>query len=113
MSIPWDKVLEATKGYAIEEVSVHFDEARRSWEPDFAVNPGETIRETLKQLGISGSEAADRMGVTQPYVANLLAGRKGIGPVTALKLEDLTGVRAEVWARLWAQYAVALERNRR
>ena len=83
------------------------------WRPDWAVNPGEVIREALQERGISGSRAADLMGVSQPFVAQLLAGRKGIGPVTAIRLEALTGVRAEFWARLWADYAVHRERNRR
>lgn len=86
---------------------------RHGWEPDYAVNPGETLRETIEEMGISQFEAADRMGVSQAYVSMLCSGRKGYGPVTALKLEALTGVRAEFWARLWAQYAVQVERLRR
>lgn len=85
--------------------------ASEPWEPDWAVNPGEILREKLGELGISGSAAANRMDVSPPFVSMLLAGRKGIGPVTALKLEALTGVRAEVWATLWARYAVHRERT--
>ncbi len=83
----------------------------QEWRPDWVVGPGEILREKLGELGISGSEAANRMGVTQPYVSNLLSGRKGIGPATALKLEALTGVSAETWATLWARYAVGRERT--
>lgn len=77
------------------------------------VHPGEILREKLAEMGLSGSAAADRMGVTQPRIAAILTGRKGVGPVTALKLEELTGMSADLWAALQARYDVDVERNRR
>lgn len=76
------------------------------------VNPGEILREKLDEMGLSLSKAADRMGVSQPYMSMLCAGRKGIGPQTAIKLESLTGISANMWASLSALYAVARERER-
>ncbi len=81
--------------------------------PDWLSPPGGTIAETIRGLGISRSEAARRMGVSPPFVTALVQSRKGIGPTTALRLEGLTGVSAEFWARLWAGYAVGVERRRR
>lgn len=77
------------------------------------VNPGEILRETLDEMGLSQFRAADRMGVSQAYMSMLCTGRKGIGPRTALKLEALTGISANMWASLSARYAVARERDRR
>lgn len=79
---------------------------------DWAVNPGEILREKLEEMGLSQSKAADLMGVSQPRMSHLCTGRKGIGPATALKLEALTGINANVWARLSADYAVSIERKR-
>jgi HTH-type transcriptional regulator/antitoxin HigA len=83
-----------------------------AWRPEWTVNPGEILQEKLDEMHVSQFEAATRMGVSQPYVSMLCSGRKGIGPGTAIKLEALTGISAELWARLWAQYAVAKQRER-
>jgi HTH-type transcriptional regulator / antitoxin HigA len=81
--------------------------------PDWAVNPGEILREKLDEMGLSQFQAADRMGVSQAHMSHLCTGATGIGPATALKLEELTGINANVWASLSARYAVAQERKRR
>jgi len=82
-------------------------------EPDWSVNPGEILTEKLAEMGLSQFQAADRMGVSQAHMSHLCTGRKGIGPATAIKLEALTGINANMWASLSAQYAVAQERKRR
>lgn len=78
---------------------------------DWSVHPGEILREKLAEMGMSGSEAADRLGVTQPYVSNVLNGHKGIGPHFALKLEKLTGISAEMWVGLSARHALHVART--
>ena len=83
-----------------------------AWEPDWTVNPGEILTEKLAEMGLSQFAAASRMGVSQPYMSMLCTGRKGIGPGTALKLEALTGISANMWASLAARYAVTRMRNR-
>lgn len=76
-----------------------------------AVHPGEILREKLEEMGVSGSEAADRLNVSQPYMSALLNGRTGAGPKTALKLERLTGISAEMWVGLQARYDLAVARQ--
>jgi addiction module HigA family antidote len=78
---------------------------------DWSVHPGEILREKLEEMHLSGSAAADRMDVSQPHMAQLLSGRSGIGPVTAIKLEALTGISAEMWLGLAARHALFLERQ--
>jgi HTH-type transcriptional regulator/antitoxin HigA len=82
-----------------------------SQERDWSVHPGEILREKLAEMGLSGSEAANRMGVSQPHMAQLLSGRSGIGPKTAIKLEALTGISAEMWLGLASRHALFLERQ--
>ena len=80
-------------------------------ERDWSVHPGEILREKLAEMGLSGSAAADRMGVSQPHMAQLLSGRTGVGPATAIKLEELTGISAETWLGLASRHALFLERQ--
>jgi addiction module HigA family antidote len=79
---------------------------------DWSVHPGEILREKLAEMGMSGSEAANRMDVTPPFVSMLLNGRKGVGVGVALKLEALTGISAEMWLGLAARHALYLARQR-
>jgi addiction module HigA family antidote len=75
------------------------------------VHPGEILRETLAERGISQSELARRMGVTRGAVNQLCAGSCGIGPVVALRLEAELGVSARLWLHLQADYGLHVARQ--
>jgi len=83
-----------------------------SWEPDWAEHPGATIREALHDRGLTQERAAELAGVSQPYLSGLIRGTRAITARAALHLEAATGVRAELWARMYADWAVKTERNR-
>jgi len=85
---------------------------KQSWEPDWAEHPGETIREALHERGLTQGQAAELAGVSPPYLSGLIRGSRAITARAALHLEAATGVKAEVWARMYAQWAVAVERKR-
>ena len=73
------------------------------------VHPGEVLlEEFLKPMGISQVELAERIGVSFPRVNELVRGKRGTTPDTALRLERLLGVSAELWLNLqlgWDLYA--------
>ena len=74
------------------------------WQPDWRVHPGEHLREAIEALGITQHEFADRLGVTQPFVSQIVNGHKGIGPWTALKLEAAGAGPAQFWLNLQLHY---------
>ena len=84
----------------------------KPWRPDWIEPPGPTIREKLRELGMTQEQAAEKMGVTGPYLSGIINGHRAITPRAALHLEAATGVSAEFWAGLWAHYAIAIERKR-
>lgn len=64
-------------------------------------HPGEMLlEEFLKPLGIPQKELAERIGVSYVRVNELVNGRRGITPDTALRLERLLGTSAEFWLNL-------------
>ena len=64
-------------------------------------HPGEMLlEEFLKPLGLPQSELATRIGVSYPRVNELVHGKRGMTPDTALRLERLLGVEAEFWLNL-------------
>ena len=71
-------------------------------------HPGEMLRaEFLEPLGLTQRELAERLGVSYPRVSELIHGRRGVTPDTALRLERLLGVEAQFWLNLqlaWELY---------
>jgi antitoxin HigA-1 len=64
-------------------------------------HPGEMLREEfLKPLGMSQTELAAKLGVSYPRINELIHGKRGITPDTALRLEQLFGMEAQFWLNL-------------
>lgn len=75
-----------------------------TFEPDFAVPPGETLKEVADSLGMSQKELADRTGLTVQTINRILKGDQPITFETANRLELTTGVPARMWNNLESQY---------
>jgi len=64
-------------------------------------HPGEMLlEEFLKPLGMSQKELAAKLGVSYPRVSELIHGKRGMTPDTALRLERLFGMEAQFWLNL-------------
>lgn len=87
------------------------------------IHPGEMLlREFLKPLGITQRDFANRIGVPYQRVNEIVNGRRGVTPSTALRLGRCLGTSANIWLNLqqrWDLYhaqrleAAALGRIRR
>ena len=61
-------------------------------------HPGEMLyEEFLKPLGLSQTEAAERMGISFVRLNEIVNGRRGITPDTALRLARLFGTTPDFW----------------
>ena len=58
------------------------------------------LEEFLKPLGMTQAEIAKLIGVSYPRVNELINGRRGMTPDTALRLERLFGMEAQFWLNL-------------
>ena len=65
-------------------------------------HPGEILlEEFLKPLGMPQTEPAERIGVSYPRIDELIPGKRGVTPGTALRLERLFGMEAQFcWLNL-------------
>jgi len=74
-------------------------------------HPGEMLlEEFLKPMDLSQTVLAEKMGVSYPRVNELIHGKRGVTPDTALRLEQLFGMEAQFWLNLqlaWDLYAVS------
>lgn len=79
-------------------------------EPDYAVPPGETLRLRLEEIGLTQAALAKRSGLTAKHINQLVKGAVTLTPEVAGRLELVTGVTADWWLRLEADYRAALIR---
>jgi addiction module HigA family antidote len=62
------------------------------------IHPGRMLlQEFLKPLGMTQSALAQRIHVSFPRVNELINGRRGVTPDTALRLAKLLGTTPEFW----------------
>lgn len=71
--------------------------------------PGEMLlEEFLKPLGLTQTDFADRIGVSYLCLNEIINGRRGITPSTALRLAKALGTTPDFW--LYGQIAIDLYR---
>jgi addiction module HigA family antidote len=75
-------------------------------------HPGGLIGDTLDELGVTIIAAAKALGITRQQLHNLIAGRSGITPEMAVKLEKAIGSTADTWLRMQMSYDLAQIRKR-
>ncbi len=64
-------------------------------------HPGEMLlEEFLKPLGMSQSAFAVRMGISFPRLNEIIRGKRGVTPDTALRLARVLGMSADFWLGL-------------
>ena len=72
-------------------------------------HPGEMLlEEFLKPLDMTQRELAQQIGVSYPRVNELVHGKRGVTPDTALRLAQLFGMEPQFWLNLqmgWDLYA--------
>ena len=79
---------------------------------DYAVAPGETLRELLEEEGLSPRDLARRAGLSPKHVNKLLQGLVPLSADVAVRLERVTGTPARRWNALEAGYRSDLARIR-
>lgn len=82
-----------------------------SFDPDWAVHPGETLAELLEETGWSQAELARQSGLSTKHINLIVRGKASIGVQAALQLERATHVRAELWVTMQARYDVKRARD--
>jgi addiction module HigA family antidote len=83
---------------------------KNSCQPNYAVPPGETLRETLETIGMTQAELANRTGRPKKTINEIITGKAAITAETALQLERVLGIPASFWNNLERNYREALAR---
>lgn len=86
-------------------------EARLHFAPDYAIPPGDTLRETLEALGMTQADLATRAGRPIKTINEIVQGKAAITPDTALQLERVLSIPASFWLSREQHYREALARR--
>lgn len=79
--------------------------------PDSVSPPGESLLDTLEFLGMSQAELADRTGLAQKTVNQIINGKAPISEGTAIALERVLGTPAHFWLSREAKYRESIARQ--
>ncbi|MGH2724367.1 MAG: ImmA/IrrE family metallo-endopeptidase [Actinomycetota bacterium] len=82
-----------------------------TYQPDYAIQPGATLRSTLAERGMTQADLAARTGLSLKHINQIVQGNAPITHETALLLEKTTGVPARLWNALEANYRDRLARR--
>jgi len=78
---------------------------------DLPIPPGEYLEEVLEELGMTKEELARRMDRPASKLSSIFRGKKVITPDSALQLEKVVGIPADIWTGLEAEYRLAMARQ--
>jgi antitoxin HigA-1 len=75
-------------------------------------HPGEVLREdVIIALGLSVTEAADRLGVSRAALSRVVNCRAAVSPELALRLENAGVSTADMWLKLQLNHDLAKARS--
>ena len=83
---------------------------QNAYRPNYAVLPGDTLRETIEAYGMSQDEFSERTGRPQKTINEIILGKASITADTALQLERGLGVPASFRSNLERNYQEARAR---
>jgi len=70
-------------------------------------HPGELIKADIDALGLSVVDAAKGLGISRQQLHSVIAGRAGVTPEMAVRLEKALGSTADTWLRMQANHDLA------
>ena len=75
---------------------------------DLLIHPGETISDVLEERGLTQKELAQRAGVSEAFLSDVIHGKKDISKSLAMGLEYALAVPTSFWLNLQANYDAEL-----
>ncbi len=75
------------------------------------MHPGEILKETLADLGISMNRLSQEIHVPANRISSMIAGQRSITGETALRLARYFGTKPEYWLNMQARYDLETARD--
>ena len=75
-------------------------------------HPGQLIKADIDELGLTLVDAAKGLGISRQQLHSVIAGRAGVTPEMAIRLERAIGSTADTWLRMQMNYDLTQVRKR-
>ena len=85
-------------------------ETKLSYSPNFVVHPGQTLKDELDFLKLTQVKLAQKTGISEKHISQIINGADPITSDTAIKLELALGTPAAFWNNLQKNYELNLAR---
>jgi HTH-type transcriptional regulator / antitoxin HigA len=85
-------------------------QTKLSYNPNFAIHPGETLRDEIDFLHLSQAKLSQRIGLSEKHISQIINGISPITFDTAMKLEIALGIPATFWSNLQKNYELTIAR---
>lgn len=79
-------------------------------QPSEPIHPGEMLKDELEARGMSQRKFAGIIGMSYTAFNEIINGKRSITTDTALKIEAATGIGANIWRGLQADYDMQMAR---
>jgi addiction module HigA family antidote len=87
------------------------NQPRKEIKPRPPVHPGEILKETLEDLGLSMNRLAQEIRVPANRISAIIAGQRSITGETALRLGRYFGTTPAYWINIQARYDLETARD--
>lgn len=77
-------------------------ETKQIFQPDWTVPPGSMLEEKIAEMGLTVEAMAEKIGMAPAQARQLIEGEIPLTETIAMKLEELTAIRSDVWNN-WEQ----------
>ncbi len=81
-----------------------------AYQPSKAIHPGVTVQRTLDSLNMTQKRLAERTGVSEKHISQIINGEASITADTAFLLQNAIGASASFWLNIDKNYREALAR---
>ena len=81
------------------------------YEPDYAVHPGRILKEHLSARNMKQSDLAKLCGLSAKHISQIISGKAPVTPETAIQLERVLGMSANIWNNLDADYRLQIAKQ--
>src|SRR5579862_427498 len=85
---------------------------KSEFQPDYAVHPGETLRDTLKAKHMTLQSLAQKTGIARRSLLEIVNEKRSIDVDVAERLFQALGVPVSFWLNMQSNYETTLERLR-
>ncbi|MCK5023790.1 MAG: HigA family addiction module antidote protein [Candidatus Aenigmarchaeota archaeon] len=82
--------------------------SKNTFQLNIAIHPGESLEELLETINMSQIELAERTGLTNKTINEIVQGKNSITSETAIKLASVFGMSAEYWNNKERRYQETL-----